>query len=91
SSVTSICMEPPYLLVAINASSETHDVIFANNNFGVSSLRSDQEDLALRFGGRDGAKGVHRFVSARWNQGILDDRFCKAQCLRSRAPCMTIR
>ncbi|WGR97805.1 MULTISPECIES: flavin reductase family protein [unclassified Bradyrhizobium] len=72
SSVTSICMEPPCLLVAINASSETHDAIFANNSFGVSFLCSDQEDLALRFGGRDGAKGVHRFVSAQWNQGILD-------------------
>ncbi|MFB9263081.1 flavin reductase family protein [Bradyrhizobium erythrophlei] len=72
SSVTSICMEPPCLLVGINASSETHDAIFARGSFGVSLLRSDQEHLALRFGGRDGAKGVHRFDTDSWTQGALD-------------------
>ncbi|UFW51414.1 MULTISPECIES: flavin reductase family protein [Bradyrhizobium] len=86
SSVTSICMEPPCLVVGINARSEAHDEILANSSFGVSVLRSDQEDLALRFGGREGAKGVHRFDTGAWDQGALDvpllpNAFCALECV----------
>ncbi|MBB4263062.1 flavin reductase family protein [Bradyrhizobium sp. CIR3A] len=86
SSVTSICMEPPCLVVGINARSEAHDEILASGSFGVSLLRSDQEDLALRFGGREGAKGVQRFDTAPWNQGVLDvpllpNAFCALECV----------
>ncbi len=72
SSVTSLCMDPPCLLVGINASSETHDAILANGSFAVSLLGSDQQDLALRFAGRDGVKGAQRFTTAPWDQGLLD-------------------
>lgn len=71
SSVTSLCMDPPCLLVGINTTSETHDAIVANGGFGVSLLGSDQQDLALRFAGRDGAKGSQRFQTAAWEQGVL--------------------
>ncbi|MGY3473730.1 flavin reductase family protein [Bradyrhizobium ottawaense] len=86
SSVTSICMEPPCIVVGINACSEAHDEILASGSFGVSLLRSDQEDLALRFGGREGAKGAHRFDTAPWNQGVLDvpllpNAFCALECV----------
>ena len=70
SSVTSLCMDPPCLLVGVNSSSETHDAILANGRFGVSLLGRGQEDLALRFAG--GAKGVERFATASWEQGMLD-------------------
>ncbi|WGR73206.1 MULTISPECIES: flavin reductase [unclassified Bradyrhizobium] len=68
------------------ARSEVHNEILANGSFGVSVLRSDQEDLALRFGGREGAKGVHRFDTAPWNQGVLNvpllpDAFCALECV----------
>ncbi len=72
SSVTSLCMEPPCLLVGINSSSETHDAILANGRFGVSLLGSGQRELALRFAGRDGAKGADRFETATWGKGVLD-------------------
>lgn len=72
SSVTSLCMEPPCLLVGINASSETHDAILAYGSFAVSLLGSGQQDLAMRFAGRDGVKGAQRFVTAPWDQGQLD-------------------
>src|SRR5262249_44861685 len=70
SSVTSLCMEPPCLLVGVNSSSETHAAILANERFGVSLLGSGQQDLALRFAG--GVKGVERFAMGPWEQGILD-------------------
>ncbi|WP_246668296.1 flavin reductase family protein [Bradyrhizobium elkanii] len=86
SSVTSICMEPPCLLVGIKVGSETHDGILASRSFGVSLLRSDQQDLALRFGGQQGAKGVHRFDTAPWKQGALDvpllsNACCALECV----------
>lgn len=71
SSVTSLCMDPPCLLVGVNSSSETHGAILANRRFGVSLLGSDQHDLALRFAGRDGTKGIERFETAPWDQGVL--------------------
>ena len=71
SSVTSLCMDPPCLLVGINTSSDTHGGILANERFGVSLLGSAEQDLALRFAGRDGAKGFERFANGLWEQGIL--------------------
>jgi flavin reductase len=71
SSVTSLCMEPPCLLVGINTNSGTHDAILANRGFSVSLLGSDQEDLALRFAGRDGVNGFQRFHAAPWKEGVL--------------------
>lgn len=51
SSVTSLCMDPPCLLVGIKTS-ETHDAILANGRFGISLLGSEQQDLALHFAGQ---------------------------------------
>ncbi|WP_108521545.1 flavin reductase family protein [Bradyrhizobium algeriense] len=86
SSITSICMEPPCLLVCINASSETHDAILANGTFGVSLLGGNQQDLALRFAGR------HLSTVSIQRHGIrafLTYRFCKAQFVCSNASCIT--
>ena len=72
SSVTSLCMDPPCLLLGVNLTSETHDAILANGRFGVSLLGDGQQDLALRFAGRDGVKGIRRFETEAWEQGMLD-------------------
>jgi flavin reductase (DIM6/NTAB) family NADH-FMN oxidoreductase RutF len=89
SSVASLCMDPPCLLVGINSDSETHDAILANGRFGVSLLGSEQHELALRFAGRDGAKGAERFETAPWNQGMLDVpilpmAICTIECILHR-------
>lgn len=70
SSVTSLCLDPPSLLVGVNSSSETHAAILSNGRFGVSLLGAGQEDLALRFAGS--VKGVERFATAQWEQGTQD-------------------
>lgn len=84
SSVTSICMEPPCAAVGINASSETHDAIFARRSFGVSLLGGDQEDLAPRFGGREGVKSHQRFDIAPWSQGAPRRTASAKRTLRAR-------
>jgi flavin reductase len=86
SSVTSLCMDPPCLLVGINANSETHDAIRDSRRFGVSLLGNGQQDLALRFAGRDGAKGPDRFEIGPWDQGclgvpLLRTAICALECV----------
>lgn len=86
SSVTSLSREPPCLLVCIATSSETHTAILASGSFGVSLLEHDQQDLALRFAGREGVKGVCRFENAPWEEGllgvpVLSDAICVLECV----------
>ena len=86
SSVTSLCMNPPCLLVSINTKSETHASILANGYFGISLLRDGQEELARRFAGLTGVSGADRFRDARWNEGatgapLLDTAICAIDCV----------
>lgn len=86
SSVTSVCTDPPCLLVGINTTSETHDQILANGCFGVSLLQEGQEQLARRFAGAGGIAGVDRFESASWDRGLtgaplLATAICGIECV----------
>jgi flavin reductase (DIM6/NTAB) family NADH-FMN oxidoreductase RutF len=52
SSMVSVSAEPPMLLVCINRSSPTHNVICANGRFSINVLGVQQRALADRFAGR---------------------------------------
>ena len=86
SSVTSLCVDPPCLLVGINTSSETHRAILDSGCFGVNLLGIAQQDLALLFAGQGGVKGVDRFETEAWDQGVLDvpvlrTSICALECV----------
>jgi len=86
SSVTSLCMDPPCLLVGINTSSETHRAILDSGCFGVNLLGIAQQDLALLFAGQGGVKGVDRFEPEAWDQCVLDvpvlrTSICALECV----------
>jgi flavin reductase len=86
SSVTSICAEPPCLLVSVNTQSEAHDSILANGYFGISLLRTGHEPLARHFAGLDGVSGADRFRSGPWSAGVtgaplLDTAICAIDCV----------
>lgn len=70
SSVTSICIEPPCLLVSINTKSEAHNSILTNGYFGISLLKNGHEALAHLFAGQSGIHGVDRFEDGIWNWGV---------------------
>ena len=57
SSVASLSLEPPMILVCVGLEAEIHDTIVRAPLFGVSVLAEGQEDLALRFA----TKGRQRF------------------------------
>lgn len=52
SAVSSLSMEPPMMLVCLNTSSATHDVVKRTGIFGINILAEGQGDLAIRFAKR---------------------------------------
>jgi flavin reductase (DIM6/NTAB) family NADH-FMN oxidoreductase RutF len=65
-SLTSLSVDPPSLLVCIRRASGTLATIAADRTFGVSVLSDDQIGLAERFSGRSGVSGAARFFGAKW-------------------------
>jgi flavin reductase (DIM6/NTAB) family NADH-FMN oxidoreductase RutF len=65
-SVTSLSLEPPSLLVCIRRASPTLAAIAAHRAFGVNVLSADQRPLAERFAGQTGISGAARFRGGDW-------------------------
>ena len=73
--VTSACSlssEPPSLIVCIAKTAESHAVIAKTGAFAVNILSTDHLDLARRFSGTTGYKGVVRFEAGKWTSGVTD-------------------
>jgi flavin reductase (DIM6/NTAB) family NADH-FMN oxidoreductase RutF len=65
-SVSSLSVDPPALIASINRESSSWPLVKRYGFFGVNILTSDQLDIAERFTGKGGLKGVDRFAGARW-------------------------
>ncbi len=65
-SVTSLSVDPPTLLVSINRDASSFPLIRRHGAFGVNILNADQLDVAERFAGKGGLKGADRFAGAQW-------------------------
>ena len=65
-SVSSLSVDPPTLLVSINRDASSFPLIRRLGAFGVNILNADQLDVAERFAGKDGLKGAERFAGAEW-------------------------
>jgi flavin reductase (DIM6/NTAB) family NADH-FMN oxidoreductase RutF len=65
-SVASLSIDPPTLIVSVNRDSSSWPVLKRYGFFGVNILTSDQIDIAERFSGKDGLKGVDRFAKGEW-------------------------
>lgn len=65
-SVTSLSIDPPTLLVSINRDASSFPLIRRQGAFGVNILAADQLDVAERFAGKGGLRGAERFAGARW-------------------------
>ncbi|QQN63302.1 flavin reductase family protein [Bradyrhizobium diazoefficiens] len=69
-SVTSLSIEPPTLLVSINRDASSFPLIRRHGAFGVNMLTADQLDVAERFAGKGGLKGADRFGGGQWVTGV---------------------
>ena len=65
-SVSSLSLDPPSLIVCVNRSSSSWPTLAAAKSFGVNILSSAHRELAHRFAGGDGAEGAQRFAGADW-------------------------
>ena len=65
-SVTSLSVVPPTLLVCLNRDSSSRPRLETHRGFSVNVLAHDQSHVAERFAGRGGAKGVARYEGALW-------------------------
>src|SRR5215468_9512318 len=57
-SVTSLSVDPPALIVSINRSASSWPLLKRTGFFGVSILKADQIDIAERFAGKGGVNGA---------------------------------
>jgi flavin reductase (DIM6/NTAB) family NADH-FMN oxidoreductase RutF len=65
-SVSSLSVEPPTLIVCANKQSSTWALMRRYGAFGVNVLASNQQHIADRFSGHDGVKGPARYNGEDW-------------------------
>lgn len=68
SAVASLSMDPPMMLICLNRSSSTHDIIAESKVFGVNILAQDQGDIAMQFA----RKGTDKFAGLDWTNAVGD-------------------
>jgi flavin reductase (DIM6/NTAB) family NADH-FMN oxidoreductase RutF len=69
-SVTSLSVDPPTLVVSINRDASSFPLIRRSGASGVNILTADQIAIAERFAGKGGVKGADRFAGAQWTAGV---------------------
>jgi flavin reductase (DIM6/NTAB) family NADH-FMN oxidoreductase RutF len=69
-SVSSLSVDPPTLIVSINRESSSWPLLKRDGFFGVNILTADQLDVAERFTGKGGLKGADRFAGAQWTTRV---------------------
>jgi len=62
----SLSIDPPRMLVCVSASASTWPVIRKYRHFAVNMLAAHQRQIAERFAGCGGVKGVDRYSDATW-------------------------
>lgn len=84
-SVSSLSLEPPTILVCINRSASIVPFLERYWHFAVSFLTAGQQGLAQRFAGGDGFQGLDRFRAGNWSTldsgaPVLDDALAVLDC-----------
>ncbi len=84
-SVTSLSVDPPSLLVCVNRNSSTWSALGRHGAFAVNLVRARHAALAERFAGRGGLKGAARYGQASWlrlvtGAPVLEDALASFDC-----------
>ncbi|MEU4227761.1 flavin reductase [Nonomuraea sp. NPDC026600] len=67
SAACSVTDAPPTMLVCVNRSSSSHDIVLANGRVCVNVLGTDQEELAMHFAGATNVPTAERFGEGSWD------------------------
>ncbi len=81
SAFSSLSLDPPMLLVCLNRSSHTGEVIHRTKRFAVNILGEEGPDIAMRFA----RKGDTKFDGVAWGEGpagmpMLEDALASIEC-----------
>jgi flavin reductase (DIM6/NTAB) family NADH-FMN oxidoreductase RutF len=71
-SVTSVSMDPPSVLVCVNTTATLHKILHAGGRFCINLLRASQESYAGTFSSSK-IRGAERFAEHAWKAGDEDD------------------
>ncbi len=71
SSMTSVSVDPPMLLICVNRTSIAHDAIRDNERFAINVLAAEQQDVASQFAGRSDDGERYRFDQNIWDASKL--------------------
>ena len=63
----SVSAEPPQLLICVNTEAGGHKLIQGSGKFALNILDRNQENIATRFAGMDGADRSQRFALGSWS------------------------
>lgn len=72
-SVTSVSMDPPSVLVCVNTTATLHKILHAGRRFSVNLLRASQESHAGTFSSSK-IRGADRFADHAWKASEGDDK-----------------
>jgi len=83
SSVASVSLEPPLLLVAVDRQNDMHDALLAAAHFAINILAADQEALARRFA----VVEANRFDGVGYREGrhgvpLIDGALAHIECAK---------
>jgi flavin reductase (DIM6/NTAB) family NADH-FMN oxidoreductase RutF len=83
SSVASVSLEPPLLLVVVDRKNDMHDALLAATHFAINILAADQEALARRFA----AVEANRFDGVGYREGrhgvpLIDGVLAHIECAK---------
>jgi flavin reductase (DIM6/NTAB) family NADH-FMN oxidoreductase RutF len=83
-SITSLTMEPPAILLCVNQSASLHACLSPGVRLSVNLLSRDQKDISAAFGG--GLPKEQRFTAGRWTNDahgvpILEDAQANMSCV----------
>jgi 3-hydroxy-9,10-secoandrosta-1,3,5(10)-triene-9,17-dione monooxygenase reductase component len=84
-SAISLSVEPPTMIVCVNRNASSWPVIQRHRHFCVNFLARTQRDIAERFAGRGGIKGLDRYAQASWTTlvtqaPVLTDAVASVDC-----------
>jgi flavin reductase (DIM6/NTAB) family NADH-FMN oxidoreductase RutF len=65
---SSVSIDPPQILVCINANADTGDGILESEHFAVNILNAEQEDISNQFAGS--CSQEERFANVSWSEGV---------------------
>ena len=85
--VTSVCVDPPALLICINGSAAIHDPLVTSERFCVNMLQVGQQSISAAFSGK--LRGVERFSAGTWS--LSDDGLPYLECAQANIFCRTQR